>query len=198
MSHKLTGVQLRTALRRLGDIQRQVGQKEYPHDPEELLIALQALGEGRFEIKGGVVEVTLFACERLALELIPEYENKGTRKKWLVVEDVEPTFVEGCQLDFLSFLEGGESSVNGDVMRSRAKANNAVPGLADAKFVLANQHLIPENMRGKYLVFAGTVLRSPDGSLSVPFLYWGVDRWVLRFAWLSYDWDGGGRLVSRK
>lgn len=53
MGHVLTGDQLRTALKRLGDIERQLGQKEYPHDPEGLLNVLQAVGEGKFRVNGG-------------------------------------------------------------------------------------------------------------------------------------------------
>lgn len=48
MGYKLTGDQLKTALKRLGEIGRQFGQAEYPYDPERLLLALQDVIEGRF------------------------------------------------------------------------------------------------------------------------------------------------------
>ena len=48
MGYQLTGDQLKAAMRRIGDIQRQLGQEEYPHCPKALLDALQAVGEGRF------------------------------------------------------------------------------------------------------------------------------------------------------
>ncbi|MBI2050683.1 MAG: hypothetical protein HYT31_02660 [Parcubacteria group bacterium] len=48
MGYILTGDQQRTASRRLGEILRQLGQDEYPYDPERALAALQAFHEGRF------------------------------------------------------------------------------------------------------------------------------------------------------
>ena len=48
MGYQLTGDQLKAAMRRIGDIQRQLGQEEYPHCPKAFLDALQAVGEGRF------------------------------------------------------------------------------------------------------------------------------------------------------
>ncbi|OIO48830.1 MAG: hypothetical protein AUJ34_02295 [Parcubacteria group bacterium CG1_02_41_12] len=49
MGYQLTGDQYKTALRRIGEIQRQLGQATgYPYDPNGLLGSLQAISEGRF------------------------------------------------------------------------------------------------------------------------------------------------------
>ncbi|MDP1709501.1 MAG: hypothetical protein Q8L21_01285 [Candidatus Komeilibacteria bacterium] len=52
MGYILTGDQQKTVKRRLGEILRQFGQDEYPHNPERALDALQAFSEGRFEVMG--------------------------------------------------------------------------------------------------------------------------------------------------
>ena len=53
MGYQLTGDQSKLANKKIGDILSQLGQEEYPFDPERLLGALQALSEGRFEAVGG-------------------------------------------------------------------------------------------------------------------------------------------------
>lgn len=140
------------------------------------------------------VTLTQFPCQRLAGELIPQ--NNGN--PWEVLEDVEPTLIEGCTLDFLPFLEGNETSIGGELMYRRAWAKRANLGLSDVKFVLANQHLIPYEMRGNYLLFAGTKFLNPDGRFYVPCLIWNNDCWLLKFFWLSNVFGGHDRLVARK
>jgi hypothetical protein len=49
-------------------------------------------------------------------------------------------------------------------------------------YLLKNPHLIPEEWKGKYVFFWGTIYRSSGGSLYVRDLYWRGGRW---------DWNGG-------
>ena len=77
MGNILTGDQAKAVFRKLGELHRQLGQGEYPHDPERLLGALQALTEGRFE-----AVATSYPSQVYCPELI----SKG----WAVLEDVEP------------------------------------------------------------------------------------------------------------
>ncbi len=146
---------------------------------------LQTVIEGRFE----AVE-NPFPSQIFASDLLPE--------GWSVVEDVSPTEFEVKDLEFITFLEEGESSVNGETMRQRAINLKANLGLVDAKRMLAHQDEIPVKMRGKYIIFTGTLLRGPDGLLYVACLYWRDDRWDLHFLWLGHDWHDGARLARRK
>ena len=99
--------------------------------------------------------------------------------------------------DIIGFLKSGESYVNGDVMRTRAREANANLGHLHAEYLLNHQDLIPTEWRGKYyLVFPGTVWRSRGGRRRVPCLGWHGDRWCLRFAWLGHGWYSVDRLVS--
>lgn len=55
-------------------------------------------------------------------------------------------------------------------------------------YLLANSHLIPEEWKGKYVFFWGTIYRRSDGGLCVRCLYWDGGRW----GW-DYYWLGNGR-----
>ncbi|MBI5465973.1 MAG: hypothetical protein HY974_01640 [Candidatus Kerfeldbacteria bacterium] len=57
-------------------------------------------------------------------------------------------------------------------------------------YLLANPHLIPEEWKGKYIFFWGTIYRGSGGDLYVRYLYWGGDRWDWDYCyWLDGDWD---------
>jgi hypothetical protein len=58
-------------------------------------------------------------------------------------------------------------------------------------YLLANPHLIPEEWKGKYVFFWGTVyLRG--GDLCVRYLCWRGVGWFWSRYWLGGDWDGYG------
>jgi hypothetical protein len=55
-------------------------------------------------------------------------------------------------------------------------------------YLLAHPHLIPEEWKGKYVFFWGTIYRNSDGNLYVRYLYWYGDRWYWDYHWLDDDW----------
>ena len=61
--------------------------------------------------------------------------------------------------------------------------------------LLKNPHLIPEDWKGKYIFFWGTIYRLSDGSLYVRFLYWRGGRWYWRCRWLVLYWYGNDPAV---
>lgn len=125
----------------------------------------------------------------LAPDLIPKYTDKqGSERKWEMTEDVPPSEFEVADLKFRSFLKKKEYGVSGETMRKRAVAMKGNLGLADAKRFLAEQKKIPQELRGLYVVFPGTVLRGPHGYLHVACLSWGGCRWSLDWRWLGHGW----------
>jgi hypothetical protein len=56
-------------------------------------------------------------------------------------------------------------------------------------YLLANPHLIPEEWKGKYVFFWGTIYRNSDGILYVRYLLWDGDRWRWSFLWLDRGWN---------
>ena len=122
-------------------------------------------------------------------------KHDKTKDGWKLLEDV-PFDGQPFDFDLVEFLKTGESLVNGEVMKQRAKELNAHLGQGHAEWLEANQDRIPQELRGKYyLVFPGTVWQDSDGDRYVPCLFWDDDRWCLRFSWLRYGWNSDDRLV---
>ncbi|MDO8633009.1 MAG: hypothetical protein Q7K38_00455, partial [Candidatus Wildermuthbacteria bacterium] len=57
-------------------------------------------------------------------------------------------------------------------------------------YLLKNPHLIPDEWKGKYLFFWGTVYRGSVGCLYVRYLCWRGVRWGWDCRWLGSGWDG--------
>jgi hypothetical protein len=55
-------------------------------------------------------------------------------------------------------------------------------------YYLANQHLIPEEWKGKAVFFWGTIYRDRVGHLYVRFLYWSGVGWRWHHYWFGFDW----------
>lgn len=109
-----------------------------------------------------------------------------------------PTDFHVKDLEFVPFLEGDETVVSGDTMRSRAVRINANFGLCDAPRLLDQQADIPAELQGKYIVLAATKLRGRYGGLYVACLVFGGGRWFLYFYGLDVDWVAGGRFPRCK
>jgi hypothetical protein len=52
-------------------------------------------------------------------------------------------------------------------------------------YLLAHPELIPEEWKGKYIFFWGTIYRDSDGSLYVRCLYWNGSEWDWYYFWLD-------------
>lgn len=154
---------------------------------------------GLSETAQGWIENELALRNALTSVLVPSNSFKYDKAKegWTLLEDV-PSSTLPFTPDFVKFLKSGESSVNGNVMRQRAKELNANLGQRDLEWLLGNPHLIPESERGHYLVATGTVWRGSGGLRGVPCLGWGGVGWSLHFYWLGFDWDGIVRLVCQR
>jgi|GEM_PF-7048340 len=89
----------------------------------------------------------------------------------------------------------GEVTVKGAEMVRRAKFSGACSGLQHALYILENQHLMPEYLQGKYLVFAGTEALDSDGTLHVLYLDSDDDRWALDWIWIGHGFCRNDLLV---
>jgi len=104
------------------------------------------------------------------------------------------------ELRFSTFLNEGEDYVNGEEMLRRGQESSGELGLLAGQWqgeaLLRRQDLIPVELRGKILVFAGTIWRGQDGRRYVFDLSWGGCQWRSRFHWLDYDyWNDYSRLA---
>jgi len=57
-------------------------------------------------------------------------------------------------------------------------------------YLLAHPELIPEEWKGKYVFFWGTIYRNSNGSLCVRFLFWDDGAWRWGYRWLGYRFHG--------
>ena len=58
-------------------------------------------------------------------------------------------------------------------------------------YLLAHPELIPEEWKGKYIFFWGTIYRSSGGSLYVRYLRWDGSRWLWYYRWLDSGFVSG-------
>jgi hypothetical protein len=93
------------------------------------------------------------------------------------------------------FLKEGEVTVETSEMMRRANESGAVSGLGHALSLLENQDLIPTELRGKYLAFAGVEAVDFKDSLYAAFVYWNGDAWVLDWYWFGVNFSRDGLLV---
>lgn len=123
-------------------------------------------------------------------------------KRWSVVpgQDVEPTIGAGTtNLELVSFIEGcGLPQIDGEEMRRLATVLKGNLGLADAKYLLDHQHMIPEEMRSKYLVFPGTLLCDAAAELQIFCLFWHDNQWGQAFRAFDDIWDNRYSFVGCK
>jgi hypothetical protein len=116
-------------------------------------------------------------------------------KGWSIAEEAEATSdldewdTENIQLD-VSFLQDGETSVQGEEKRQRLLASGKTLLGADHFFhYLENQDQIPEEWKKVSAVyFDGTVLLNPSGCRYVLCLYWHGGQWPWDYVWLDDHW----------
>ncbi len=58
------------------------------------------------------------------------------------------------------------------------------------EYLLKNPRAIPEEWKGKYVFFWGTIYRRSDGRLYVRCLVWDGSQWYWSYYWLDIDFNG--------
>ena len=70
-------------------------------------------------------------------------------------------------------------------------ANKPVMNANVLDYLLAHPELIPEEWKGEYIFFWGTIYRSSDGDLYVRYLDWFGSKWNWDYDWLDNDFNSG-------
>ena len=126
-------------------------------------------------------------------------------KEHIIDCDVAPFVPDGWKVE--EHQKGGQLSFNAPQIELHlpvAQKNGTIEGNKLRKelagkpvlnanvldYLLAHPELIPEDWKGKYVFFWGTVYRDSDGNLCVRFLYWIVGRWSWGNGWLDDGWYG--------
>lgn len=80
-------------------------------------------------------------------------------------------------------------SIEGNRLREELKGKKVLNANV-LDYLLANPKAIPEEWKGKYIFFWGTIYRDSDVYLSVRYLYWLGGQWYWSRGWLGGDFRG--------
>ncbi len=80
--------------------------------------------------------------------------------------------------------------IEGNKLRKEL-TNKPVLNACVLDYLLAHPELIPEEWKGEYVFFWGTIYRDSYGDLYVRCLYFRDGGWDWRCHWLDFDWRGG-------
>jgi hypothetical protein len=130
---------------------------------------------------------------KLTIQSVKTFEKPEWIKEVTKDVPVEPgTYV----FTYEEFLREGEVSVETNEMMRRANELGAVSGLGHALSLLENQDLIPKELRGRYLAFAGVEAVDFKDSLYAAFVYWNGGAWTLDWYWFGVNFSRDGLLVK--
>lgn len=91
-------------------------------------------------------------------------------------------------------LEEGQKTgvVNGETLKLALEGKLVLTAHC-LDFVLRpeNQHLIPDELKGKALFFWGSIYRHSGGCACVRFLCWDGEQWCWDGGWIGNDFDAG-------
>lgn len=88
---------------------------------------------------------------------------------------------------YLSAVQKSGDRIEGHKLRNEL-ADKPVLNVNVRDYLLANEHLIPEEWKGKTVFFWGTIYIDSNDCLIVPCMWWGGGEW----RWSSdYRWLGG-------
>ncbi|MDO8594006.1 MAG: hypothetical protein Q7R93_00635 [bacterium] len=96
---------------------------------------------------------------------------------------------DASQVEFYLSAAQKKGSIEGNKLRKEL-VDKPVLNANVLDYLLKNPHLIPDEWKGKYLFFWGTVFRSSGGSLCVRCLDWNDGRWDWDDGWLGGGWNG--------
>lgn len=75
-------------------------------------------------------------------------------------------------------------SVSGNDLR-KVLTNKSVMNANVLDYLRLHQELIPEEWKGRQIVFWGTIYRGNDGLLYVRYLFWNGARWDWFYSWIG-------------
>lgn len=90
--------------------------------------------------------------------------------------------------------EQKDGYLKGEILAERLK--QTAPTSNVLQYLIENPSLWPEDWKGKYVYFWGTIFRGSDGYLYVRFGYWNEGEVVSDYCWLGGGWRVGSPAAS--
>jgi hypothetical protein len=116
------------------------------------------------------------------------FSRDMTREGWTLIKDTRvPWPISVGKLDLVTFFKDGKTYFDIEEMAACAVNLNANLGQCHAEYILEHQDEISKEFRKFKLILPGTVWCDRKGSLWLPYLDWGGERWFLFFD----RFDGG-------
>jgi len=174
---------------------------------EFVAAVIQSLPETSPDIRQGWIE-NRKGLQKLLSGLCPPDDVQLLRKKGHIIDcDSSPFVPKGWKVDshrkggqlewnpanvhiYLSEHQKGGKSIEGNKLLKELEGKPVLNANV-LDWLLAHQELIPEEWKGKYVFFWGTIYRYSDGYLCVRSLYQFGDRWGWNFVWLGGGFDSG-------
>jgi len=88
---------------------------------------------------------------------------------------------------YLDEIQKDGKYIEGNKLREKLKSQPVLNACV-LNYLLKNPDLIPDDWKGKYVYFWGTIYRSSAGRLYVRYLFWNGVRWNENYSWLGIDW----------
>lgn len=160
---------------------------------------IKKLSEGDFLKR--VRDVLLGRAEIKAIEHLIDCDAKPfTPSGWEVLPDEEQLLKRICgnlkfdsqEISLYLSKKQSKGTIYGNDLRKEL-ANKTVLKANVLDYLLAHTELIPEEWKGKYVFFWGTIYRCADGDLYVRYLYWTGSQWDWGCHWLGDGFGSGGR-----
>mgnify|MGYP001356901996 CR=1 FL=1 len=108
---------------------------------------------------------------------------------WKIVEHKKGGQFQWDLAKILLFLFDIQS-IKGNELRKKLKGM-LVLNANVLDYLLAHPELIPEEWKGKYIFFWGTIYCDSVGCLVVRCLHWNGVKWCWRYLWLGIDFHSG-------
>ena len=98
--------------------------------------------------------------------------------------------------DIELYLDPEQSKgIEGNKLRKKLKDKKVLNAVV-LDYLLSHQDLIPEEWKGRYVYFWGTIYRNSNGYLCVRYLVWYGSEWNWDYNWLGSDWNGHNPAAS--
>ena len=141
---------------------------------------------------GQVLQFLHGSCEIRPKRLLINLSADPFCPKDLTVEEhikAKPWKFDAKQVElYLDPAQSGGSILGHDLCKALKGEPVLNANVLDWLLLEENQHLIPEEWKGKGIFFWGTIYCVRDGSLVVRCLRWYGDRWQSGWRWLGDRW----------
>ena len=111
---------------------------------------------------------------------------------WKVVKHIKGGKFEWDPSKILLYLSDGQKNgqrIEGNKLRKELESK-PVLNTCVLDWLLARPEFIPEEWKGEYIFFWGTIYRDAGGHLVVRYLHWDGSGWSWGYCWLDVGWGG--------